>query len=186
MFGCSGPVQLAVLIGVVIAYVLYLRYTRARRAPGPAADQALGAFAVFVGVFAALTAWVLYQQLTESATRTAGGITETPAFDPQWILIVGVGASVVLVLSGAFYALRGLGSSSSSAAADRKCPFCAEPIQVEAIVCRYCGRDLPAPRPEPSASKPTPAIRTGGDGAVDRSSLTYRLGRAIARSRRSR
>lgn len=56
------------------------------------------------------------------------------------ILIVGLLMVVFLVVLIVSFLS---GSSKKQGAGLRKCPFCAEMIQPEAIVCRYCKRDLP-------------------------------------------
>ena len=44
----------------------------------------------------------------------------------------------------------------------RICPFCAEVIKNEAVVCRFCGRNLP-PSVGPHRLEPTGVARTGRD-----------------------
>ena len=39
----------------------------------------------------------------------------------------------------------------------RKCPFCAELVKKEAIVCKHCGRDFEKKQPATEPTKPKPA-----------------------------
>lgn len=55
-------------------------------------------------------------------------------------------------LASAVSAATGMSPASTSAVTERACPFCAELIKPSAVLCRYCGRDVP-----PMAFPPPPA-----------------------------
>jgi len=58
------------------------------------------------------------------------------------IILVLFALLIPIVFIGAIAALIKV-FSGKQASNLKKCPFCAEAIKPEAIVCRFCGRDLP-------------------------------------------
>lgn len=103
--------------------------------------------------------------------------------DQQNVLMLFVGLLVV----GAIFAVLGRRSADQSSDSKelRPCPHCAEKIQMRAVVCRYCGRDVPAmaiPTPAQSNTKARveSVVRTSSTVAA---AAATTVGQQISKSR---
>ncbi len=83
---------------------------------------------LLIWVIAAIAAGIIASNKNRSA---AGWALATFLLSPLLIIII-------LVLSKKEGSPRSLATQGS-----KMCPFCAEEIKAEAVVCKHCGKDLP-------------------------------------------
>ena len=64
-----------------------------------------------------------------------------------YMILIGLIASFIFLLIASCMSDTGSSNANHSSGITKKCPFCANEIKREAIVCQYCGRDLPREEP---------------------------------------
>ena len=78
--------------------------------------------------------------------------------------------------------MRGETGTAQDGQGLKKCPYCAERIQQEAIVCKHCGRDLPplqAAPPDGMLERSAP-IKRESSGITQFSQRNFQLGLFVA------
>jgi hypothetical protein len=143
----QGGLGLAAGAALLLAYVMPLAIAIVRKHHFTGAIGAINLLMgwTVIGWFAALF-WAVNRDVLEQAPAM-------PRFgDPQAALEPQVALEPVWTDAG------GSGTSGGTDAA-RKCPFCAELVKAEAVVCRYCARDLaPVPQAAPYGTLATDSL----------------------------
>lgn len=130
--------------------------------------KTLGKVLLIVGVLGFLIGFNID---TTVATGYGGRVHNIGLMNDRQAIIMFAG--VMAVIGAVFVGFAGKSSQpsillygrSSQDADARKCPFCAEFVKAEAIVCRFCQRDLPpiqeaAIEPAPTGSSSTASVIT--------------------------
>jgi hypothetical protein len=121
--------------------------------------KAIGAILLVVGLLFGIVALNMDTSVATEA-QSIGGI-DIPSvrvnnlglMDQRrnYLMVAAVGAvvGVLLVAAGSMQT-----ASHTAVGETRQCPYCAEDVKVEAVICRFCGRDLPD-IPESAADEPS-------------------------------
>lgn len=104
--------------------------------------KVIGWFAVLIGIVVAIIA---LNMDTSVATGFGGRVNNIGLMDERRnILIVASLAILVGVALLGFASLQSSGTDPRVQIGYRACPYCAEPVRVEAKVCKHCQHELPA------------------------------------------
>lgn len=97
-------------------------------------------FMVFVFFVCVLCIFIYFCHLVADYAQK-NGLTYSPIFLLGVITTPVISFIVTLIMASNAKKVQ---NEYPSCNHDRKCPFCAEYIKMEAVICRFCNRDLPA------------------------------------------
>jgi len=96
-----------------------------------------GLFLIFVGV---ICAFLAIKMDTSVAIGLTGRVNNLGLMNLQTNLLIGAG---IAFISGILLIGFSPKPEASSSEAIRICPYCAEQVKAQAVICRFCQKDLP-------------------------------------------
>ena len=119
--------------------------------------KTVGVIAILVGIVVAIVA---LNMDTSVATGLGERVNNIGLMDQRRnILIVGSLVILVGVVLLGFASVKGNSADASTQVGYKACPYCAEPVRVEAKICKHCQRELPVTEaPVAAAATQQPAV----------------------------